>query len=743
MYLIATSLGMYQHGTAFDSFIGKLLQEDGQDFRILLCDGQLPACQMSKLSRTTSKELAIQGQNTLCKKCTRRGQKSISDFDKDLSKNIFYYSDFLSSEDLSDIHEKCSKLNSLELQKLKYDRAPVGEHGYASALRFFARGDLEGEEYGEEILRKYVEGACVSYKAFSNIFKTGHYHSTIVHHGIYTPQGLCVYAAKQHGVDVVTWIKSYREQTFLFSHNDTYHHTMLEEPETEWSEFELNRNARKRVQEYIASRRDGERDWISFNKSPIKPATKEFDDIECLLLTSVLWDAQVHYKANLFEGILDWTLKTIEFWIKENKKGTLCIRVHPAEVTGYIQSRQKVSEEIHAKFPNLPDNIRIIPAEDTTSTYDLIERCQYVSAYSTKTAIEAAMMGKPVVVCGDAWVRNKGISIDPKSEEHYFRILSNPSQNLQLQKSQQLNALKYAYHFFMRRMLDIDCFSQDRKGQLVFEVKKFAKQSEKLQNSLDVIRNGLYSKSPFSMKAELLEKPALVNPKLKFLSDISVSSVLSSTEEIEIAGDVLDGLGLARHHDETKNWDLAKFVTCLNSFDKKVDRILDAGCGVAAHVAVASSKLGFENVYACDIKRNDFLKRTKVLEFSLQDVCKTNYEDSYFSFISSLSVIEHLFSPKDHIAEMARVLRPGGELLITTDYWPIKLYTGDIFPYGGDQPPMCVFSSDEVQELVEFAGRQGLSLVGELNLAAQNKVCTWERVGKQYTFLFLRFRKRS
>ena len=44
-------------------------------------------------------------------------------------------------------------------------------------------------------------------------------------------------------------------------------------------------------------------------------------------------------------------------------------------------------------------------------------------------------------------------------------------------------------------------------------------------------------------------------------------------DEIDIAGDVLDALGLARHHDDTKNWDMARFVTRLNNFDKKEDRI--------------------------------------------------------------------------------------------------------------------------------------------------------------------------
>ena len=206
---------------------------------------------------------------------------------------------------------------------------------------------------------------------------------------------------------------------------------------------------------------------------------------------------------------------------------------------------------------------------------------------------------------------------------------------------------------------------------------------------------------------------------------------------------MLDALGLARHHDDTKNWDMARFVTCLNNFDKKEDRILDAGCGMAAHFAVAGTRLGFKNVYACDIKKNDFLDGANTFKFSLQDVCKTNYENGYFGAISSLSVVEHLFSPEDHLAEMARILRPGGELFLTTDYWPIKQYTDDIFPYGSEQPPMCVFSSEEIQQLVEFAAIQGLGLIGDLDLAACEKVCTWERVGKQYSFIFLRFKKRS
>ena len=41
---------------------------------------------------------------------------------------------------------------------------------------------------------------------------------------------------------------------------------------------------------------------------------------------------------------------------------------------------------------------------------------------------------------------------------------------------------------------------------------------------------------------------------------------------------------------------------------------------MAAHFAVAGTRLGFENVYAYAIKKNDFLDGANTFKFSLQDV---------------------------------------------------------------------------------------------------------------------------
>lgn len=777
MYLIASSLGLYQHGVSFDSFLANILQKDKKDFEILLCDGVLPACQMSKLSRTTSKQLAENGQSDVCRRCTKRGKDRIKVQNSSLTKHIRLYSEFVSAEKIHEITQICSSLSENELRTLRLSGAPVGEHGYASALRFFARGDLDGEEFALAILRKFVIGAAISYEIFHNLFSKKNFEKTIIHHGIYTPQGLAVAAAKKHGVGIVTWIKSYRDQTFLFSHQDTYHHTMISETKSEWSGFDLNKQSEIIIDEYVASRRSGTDDWISFNTNPTPVISDNKIEYECLMLTSVLWDAQVHYKANLFSGILDWVFQTISFWIKEKKTARLCIRIHPAESTGYITSRQRVGDEIYKAFPMLPDNIVIIQPENKVSTYDLVMKSKYVVAYSTKASIEVGVMGKPVIVCGDAWIRNKGISVDPKTELAYFSLLKNPETISKFTSAKRHRAKKYAFHFFMRRMLKIDCFDQNEKGEIEFNIEAFENPSDSLLDSLDVIKNGLYKEGPFILKKELIQSKDPEISILQFIGKISYSRVLQSENEISFACNMLEKLGLPLHHDKSKNWDLLKVATALSEKTRKCSRILDAGCGRQARLTRLLMKSGYQNIYACDLNNPDFhiygpynsdynAKITRKLRklkkiffdrdtkkenlevvtneqylFSLQDLTSTSYPSNFFDAVCSISVLEHLGSYKKFIEEMSRIIRTGGELLLTTDYWPQKVHTSNIFPYGTDQTEMKIFSAEEIKELIEFAKKNGLLIQDKVELGAETRVCTWERVDRKYTFIFLRFYK--
>ena len=64
-------------------------------------------------------------------------------------------------------------------------------------------------------------------------------------------------------------------------------------------------------------------------------------------------------------------------------------------------------------------------------------------------------MGIPVIVAGEAWIKNKGLTTDPATASEYFAALDRLPFAGRLDKEARDRALKYAYHFFFRRMIPV------------------------------------------------------------------------------------------------------------------------------------------------------------------------------------------------------------------------------------------------------------------------------------------------
>jgi hypothetical protein len=172
------------------------------------------------------------------------------------------------------------------------------------------------------------------------------------------------------------------------------------------------------------------------------------------LLTNVIWDAQLHYPANAFPNMLEWIIQTIRYFIKRPEL-QLVIRVHPAEIRGWLPSRQLVVEEIRQVFPDLPPNIILIPPDSRISTYAVMMQCDSVIIYGTKTGVELSSVGIPIIVAGEAWIRNKGITLDAQTVEEYFEMLDRLPFHQPLDEVTTRRARQYAYHFFFRRMIPL------------------------------------------------------------------------------------------------------------------------------------------------------------------------------------------------------------------------------------------------------------------------------------------------
>jgi hypothetical protein len=265
----------------------------------------------------------------------------------------------------------------------------------------------------------------------------------------------------------------------------------------------------ERLMGYLKSRWTGTQDWIWFHEKP----QFEIDEIArqigvdfskpCIgLLTNVVWDAQLHYPANAFPNMLEWIMATIRHFARRPEL-QLVIRVHPAEIRGTVRSRQLVAEEIARAFPKLPPNVFVIPPDSDVSTYAAMLQCDSVIIYGTKTGVELTSMGVPVLVAGEAWIRNKGVTLDARSAEHYFELLDQLPLGHRMEADAVRRARKYAFHFFFRRMIPLPMMAAaEGKSPFRVDIQSLDELRPGRSNGLDVICDGILSGSPFVYPAE-------------------------------------------------------------------------------------------------------------------------------------------------------------------------------------------------------------------------------------------------
>ncbi len=462
--LIATSIGSHLAAMQMETTLAAALSLRNAEVHALLCDAVLPGCQMCEPRFfTNAKRFADHGPTKdLCGHCYSPGRRVY----EDLGVPVHAYSDTLTDEDRHLVDKVSSELPLNEIEAFEFEGLKIGEHANAGALRFYARATIDNEPYGETVLRRYLNAALITALSVKRLFEQEKFDVAVFHHGIYVPQGIIGEVARQMGVRVVNWNPAYRKNCFIFSHRDTYHHTLMDEPVSVWEGMDWTSEREETISRYLRSRWQGENDWIRFTENPFFEKDRILKEIGCDTsrpiigcLTNVMWDAQLHYPANAFQNMLEWLLHTVRYFEKRPDL-QLVIRVHPAEIRGSVPTRQPVVEELKTHFPILPANVFVVPPESNISTYVLAELCDSVIIYGTKTGVELTSVGIPVIVAGEAWIRNKGVTSDAESIAGYEAILDAlPSKN-RLATEITSRAKKYAYHFFFRRMIPVEVFEK-------------------------------------------------------------------------------------------------------------------------------------------------------------------------------------------------------------------------------------------------------------------------------------------
>jgi len=177
-------------------------------------------------------------------------------------------------------------------------------------------------------------------------------------------------------------------------------------------------------------------------------------------------------------------------------------------------------------------------------------------------------------------------------------------------------------------------------------------------------------------------------------------------------------------------------------------RLLDVGC-LRCPILDWAYQLSFRDLEGCDLGgiqpfspwQQTWRRLTgrPLYRLSLQDLQHTSFPERSFEIITSMSVIEHGVNVDAYFSEMARLLRPGGYLITSTDYWQMPLMQTP--PIMTEFGPMRVFCADDLTRMFQVAHAEGLELLAPFDPASPQRMVAWH--GVEYTFAYFVLRRIS
>jgi len=239
-----------------------------------------------------------------------------------------------------------------------------------------------------------------------------------------------------------------------------------------------------------------------------------------------------------------------------------------------------------------------------------------------------------------------------------------------------------------------------------------------------------------------LASPANSRPPLPLPREVWASGVnraLRTFGQVDAAVGILRACGLSPHGDRPKNWDLLIALGLILERTSPADPILEMGSPAYTKFLPALARYGYRDLQGIDLVWRAPEQRG-VIRFSPMNLTATAFPDQSFAAIACLSVVEHGVDIEAYLREAARLLRPGGLLVTSTDFWCQPIDTSGLAAYGA---PVRIFTGADLADWLGLAEKVGLFPTGPLDLTCDERVVTWKRLDLHYTFATLALERRD
>ena len=166
--------------------------------------------------------------------------------------------------------------------------------------------------------------------------------------------------------------------------------------------------------------RSANRDEYGFQVLPARKSD-QYPDGCVLIPLNVEWDTAALGRHVHFESTADWLISTVSA-VLDQDAGPVVVRQHPSERRLLQRSKLDVAALLRRRFGDDP-RCQFVAADDPVSSYDLLRAARLVLPFVSTIGIEAAAMGKPVLISGACYYTDLGFVWSAGSREEYFDLL--------------------------------------------------------------------------------------------------------------------------------------------------------------------------------------------------------------------------------------------------------------------------------------------------------------------------------
>ena len=436
--------------------------------KFVLCDGLLSGC----LRRSVENGESIADWPNRCPGCSHVGTSSI----EAVGLPYRHLGEWVTSSRRAELRVLADDVDLADIASWQHYDVPAGQYALSSTVRYFKGKGTETDDAFASVLREYFYSSLVSTEAARAAVTEMQPAHVFMQHGIYVDWGPMFSRALGANIPVTRWMRGYLKNHLYLrtcTQEDARHMYYL--ADTTWqtrARRPLGALEKERLNSYMRERACGSQGAMQlFNEPPFDPdSLRRRLDLPSnkpiwAIFTHLDWDAVFAFEPILFRDPTEWVLETLKA-IVEIPDVTWVIKIHPAErILGTARGSQQTIAE---HFPSLPSHVRLIPADSQINTYGLLPLLHGGVTIRGTVGLELAMLGKPVILAGEAHYGAKGFTYDSQSKDQYFALLQQASSLNRTSVEQMQVAQRYAYSFFIERQIPFELVSGN--GQhLAFE----------------------------------------------------------------------------------------------------------------------------------------------------------------------------------------------------------------------------------------------------------------------------------